>query len=318
MITFKLRIFDEKLLNGDDLRAFLNENTGLVYISADAEGPSLEFCGVLEILDNHCRESGRDQSTIKIITANTIERYPYEKIGPGHSHWWGNSLISYNRTEIEPVDLAHKRFAYMIGRKNPERLVMMYWLRSKDCLLSSMFDFNFRPELIDLEPVQLWIDDYQSFCQWVHDIEIKSLDGYTVDDQYKAVDPSDPSWGETHMSLLNFYHNFDIEIVAETWTRGQTFFPTEKTVRPLLSTKPIISYAAKNWMANLRDMGFKTWSDCWNESYDRYEGIERWQHIQNLVCHLEDMPNDEFDEILARAKSIAEYNQQHAQRIGRP
>jgi len=308
MKTFRLNIFDTQLYNGDELKQFLVDNPKTVCISAGAEGPSLEYCGVLAILDEHCERTGRDPKTIQIDTTNFVEEYRYPKLLDQH-HWWKNSLRAYKRANITPIDLRHRRFACLIGRKNPERLAMLYWLRTKDCLLSSMRDDDYHPELMEMDDVKGWTDDHEDLCQWIHNIEIPPLDRYTVSDQYNAKDPSEPDWGKTHMALLNFYHNFDIELVVETWTRGTTFFPTEKTIRPLLAGKPFIMYGAQHWLKHLRELGYMTWEDCWDQSYDDYEGLDRWQRIKELINDLNTLSTDEFHSVIMDATKIAKHNQ---------
>ena len=86
--------------------------------------------------------------------------------------------------------------------------------------------------------------------------------------------------------LANFYTNFLIDIVAETWTQGDCFFPTEKTIRPMLLKKPMIVMGSKNYLEYLRQMGFRTFGDFWDESYDGYEGTDRYTRILALVNYL--------------------------------
>jgi len=309
MKTFELNIFDEQLNNGDELKQFLDDNPETVCLSARMEGPSLEYCGVLAILDEHCERTGREPRTIIIENMNTAEELPYPRRGQGSSHWWSSCKMSLERNIVDRKDLTHRRFACLIGRKNPERLAMLYWLRTQDCLLSSMRDDDYHPELMQMDKVREWVDDHQDLCQWIHTMEIPPLDDYTVRDQYRVKDPKDDDFGRTHMALLDYYHNFDIEIVAETWTRSTTFFPTEKTVRPLLAGKPFIIYGARHWLRHLRDMGYMTWGDCWDQSYDDYEGIERWKRMKELITDLNKLPTDEFHSIMIEANEVAKHNQ---------
>lgn len=311
MQTFELNIFDDQLVNGEELREFLTSHTETVCISTMLEGPSLEHYGVLRILDEHCQQTSRDPNTIIILTPNPLEEYVYPRLSCKND-WWKYCLWSYERTQIVPNNLNHKKFACFIGRKTPERLSILYWLRGKDCLLSSMRDDNYNPKNMRMDTVDGWVDDHADLCQWVYNIDIPPLDNYSVGDQYTVKDPLSEEFGKSHMSLLNFYHNFDVEIAVDTWTQGNTFFPTEKTIRPILAGKPFIIYGAKHWLKNLRDMGFMTWEDCWDQSYDDYSGIERWKRMQVLI---EDLSSR--DDYLEKALEIAKYNKKHALKIAK-
>lgn len=306
MQAFELNIFDDQLLNGKELKEFLDNTTGPITLSTRKEGPSLKQCGVIDILDKHCARTNRAKNTITIETLNSVEKHGYPTCS-GKEVWWSECAVAFNRTSVDKIDLPKKRFACMIGRKNPTRLAMLYCLREKNCLLSSMRDDNFHPELLDMVSVRDWVGDFEKFVGWSRDMDIGPLDHYTVMDQYRAKDPSDPEWGKTHMSLLNFYHNFDIEIVVETWTMGETFSPTEKTVRPTLAGKPFIIYGSKDFMKNYRSLGFRSYSECWDESYDQHEGLERWKRMQVLI---EDLSGR--NDYMKQALAIAEHNKKHA------
>ena len=319
MNRFELQIYDHELVNQQQLIQFLDHNPGDVEICTQREGPSLWHVGVMEVLDAHCRRTHRNTNTITIVTPNDQEdTTPYARSAAGNC-WWQYCRLSYARApslkERRHINQRHRRFACLIGRKNPERLAMLYWLRTMDCRLSSMHDHKFRPELQRMETARGWVDDHDDLCQWIHAIEIPPMDHYTVQDQYTQVGPEHEDFGRAHMSVLKYYHNFDIEIVAETWCNGDTFFPTEKTIRPLLDGKPFIMYGASHWLANLRNLGFRTWADCWDESYDAYEGLARWRRIKRLITELNVMDPVEFDHVMQKALEIARHNQAQAQKI---
>ena len=311
MQTFELNIFDDQLLNGGELKEFLDNTTESITLTTSKEGPSLIHCGVIAILDEYCARTNRKKDTIIIETLNRVEKHEYPTCS-AKEVWWHECAVAFNRTLVNQIDLPKKRFACMIGRKNPVRLAILYWLREKSCLLSSMRDENFHPPTLDLSPVRDWVGNFEEFVDWTRNMDIGPLDHYTVMDQYKVKEPEDPEWGKTHMALLNFYHNFDIEIVVETWTMGVTFSPTEKTVRPTLAGKPFIVYGPMNFLEHYKNLGFRSYSECWDESYDQHEGLERWKRMQTLIEEL-----SERTDVMEKALEIAEYNKHHALKIGR-
>jgi hypothetical protein len=91
------------------------------------------------------------------------------------------------------------------------------------------------------------------------------------------------------------YQNFLIDIVAETFTSGNCFFITEKTVRPMLLKKPFIIFGSKNYLEYLRQMGFRTFADFWDEDYDGYEGADRYVRILNLIDKLAGKSFDQLE-----------------------
>ena len=72
-------------------------------------------------------------------------------------------------------------------------------------------------------------------------------------------------------------------------------------------------YGPKNFLANLREQGFKTWSDIWDESYDEYEGIERWDRMKPIINQITAWGDWEWTPIIKQANQIAEYNKTYFQ-----
>ena len=61
---------------------------------------------------------------------------------------------------------------------------------------------------------------------------------------------------------------------------GVTFFPTEKTYKSLMLGHPFILYGGKHSLAKLRAMGFETFSNDIDESYDNANWpIERAERV---------------------------------------
>ena len=87
-------------------------------------------------------------------------------------------------------------------------------------------------------------------------------------------------------TLREHYQRILIDIVGETHVLGDTFFPTEKTTRPMWLKKPFIVFASKNYLDYLHQIGFKTFNDFWSEDYDGYEGRDRFIKILQLIDDL--------------------------------
>ena len=75
-----------------------------------------------------------------------------------------------------------------------------------------------------------------------------------------------------------------MDIVVETYVSGQSFFPTEKTLRPIIAQTPFIVMGPKGYLANLRRMGFMTFGQWWDESYDNIANDDqRHRTVSQLV-----------------------------------
>lgn len=108
--------------------------------------------------------------------------------------------------------------------------------------------------------------------------------------------------------LAQFYPNFLIDIVAETFVHGQTFFVTEKTIRPMLLKKPFIAMAAQDHLLYLRQMGFKTFSEFWDEDYDGVSDTNRYNKILELIDCLSKKSNQELEKMYSDMQHILDHN----------
>jgi len=310
MATFNLQIFDDIIVNRNELIEFLKTTTGPVELDTLGEGPSLGQCGLLDILN----ESGKDLNEIKVRTPNKVEQLPIDSIGDQHrfSYWFRSVHQAYNKYKFSDLAQDHYRLGCFIGRKNLDRLAILYWLsRRTSAFLSSLREdrihYEHRPD------IEQWVDNVYSFETWVDNFNIPSIDNYSVDDQYQTLDmfQKDSKFLQVQTNMLNWYNGFDVELVCETFVRGDTYFPTEKTTRPIAGSKPMLIYGPKNFLARLQDQGFNTWADCWDESYDQYEGYERWNRMKEVIIQIHAWGDWEWNPILDKAKQIAEYNQEY-------
>ena len=314
--TFNLRVFEDTILDRDELLEFLKTTAGQVNLDTLGEGPSLNECGLVDILN----ESGKPFSDIQVITPNEVEELPIKcttnRIGNfTFNYWFGTVHRAYKKYTFKNLAQEHYRLGCFIGRKNSDRLAILYWLsRCTRTFLSSLredhINHDRRPDLYR------WVDNYDSFNEWVSKFNIPSIDNHSVNEQYQDIDLNVPNskFLNVQLNMLNWYNGFDVELVCETFVRGDTYFPTEKTTRPIAGGKPMLIYGPKNFLARLRDQGFKTWGDCWDESYDEYEGLGRWMRIKEVIIQNNDWNVQEWKSIVKKANAIAQYNQEYFMR----
>jgi len=102
----------------------------------------------------------------------------------------------------------------------------------------------------------------------------------------------------------DLYKTIGVEIVNETnTTKG--FFLTEKTVRPIAYCTPFVMMASKHHLKHLKTLGFKTFSDVWDESYDDYEDKDRMERIYKTIS---DISRFTLEELYHRTHEICNYN----------
>lgn len=253
------------------------------------EGVSLTACGFIDFINAWLNKTGRDPDSIFIDTPNQYEKIPYQfAYSRPLSHFLNSHSVTYYSLPRKLLANS-KLFGLFVGRYTAQRNIMV-----KDMLI---YGKHFLFSVMHNDATDLNNPSTITYDQNIWNIG--SIDKMKISDQFG----SDKN---TNSSLLSYYDQFQIEIAAETMTKGETFFPTEKTVRPIMGSKPFMIFATINFLKNLRDLGFKTFDTLWSEEYDRYEGIDRWNLIKkNIIGVIEHGYDRE------KAQEIVDYNYQH-------
>ena len=108
--------------------------------------------------------------------------------------------------------------------------------------------------------------------------------------------------------LRSFYTQILIDIVSESYVQGRTFYVTEKTLRPMLLKKPFIVMGPKCFLIHLRQMGFRTFGDFWNEDYNGYEPGLRYQRILELIDDLAKRSHSELVDMYKSMQDVLDHN----------
>lgn len=303
MITIPITITGDHWLNDHqtEITLGLSPSTENVVLDIGGEGPSLHRLGVIDRISELCVKHNRDPKTIWISRwSNPAEQIPFRlanRSAVSHFYWTSER---YRPSTCISCEQAQYLFGYFMGRPTVPRMLLLQHLSQRtDTLLSRMCQ-GVIPSLdegVNLDRQEFAHIDHVGLARWYHHCGIASLDGATIRDQYTE-------GKNTNLSLLAHYDRFCIEIVAESYIYGDTFFPTEKTIRPLLAGRPILVMGPRHFLRRLRDQGFHTWNYLWDESYDELEGADRLSALQHLILDIADRE----PEIRPRVQESAEHN----------
>ena len=90
--------------------------------------------------------------------------------------------------------------------------------------------------------------------------------------------------------VIHYYNQTNLEVVAETFGDEITndgFFITEKTIKPITMRHPFMVLSSFHFLKNLRNLGFRTFGDHIDESYDLEQDVnKRIEIITNNLKHL--------------------------------
>ena len=78
----------------------------------------------------------------------------------------------------------------------------------------------------------------------------------------------------------------------------------------MLLGKPFLAFASVNYLAYLRQMGFRTFADFWSEDYDGYEGRERLLRMSAVIDEISAMTLGQRETIFWDMQYTLQHNRQ--------
>lgn len=261
-------------------------------------------------------------SDIEMNTVATIEDWISEvgighclvAVGGMHDHetldpqrhiyrpWWAYNLLRFN-SDPAPT-LPQSRiwgFDVLLGARRPHRDFVMQYMTQQGMLENNIVTYRdfFGGAVID-------------------DVSQRVADYFGQPLQHPYVSPHlEPAWevaGPFDNSISSriphtIYSLTRWSIVTETLGTGGCFFLSEKLAKVIAANRIFVHVGAKNYLARLRDLGFQTFGDIIDESYDSIEDdIQRWQAAMDQARWLQ---NQDWPKYQLRARTQLEHNHLH-------
>lgn len=143
----------------------------------------------------------------------------------------------------------------------PNRRILDQKIRDKDLIKSSIYNFRARSD---------------------NDLQLDNDYSKIVQDGVGLVETLPP---------ISDYNKTNIEIVAETMNsenHDDAFVITEKTVKPISMLHPFMVLTSYNYLKRLHNLGFKTFGEFFDESYDSEKDVHtRAEIITNNMLDLQ-------------------------------
>lgn len=301
-------IWDLEYRTADIIKSLI-EN-GSANVALNQEGPCADAIGLYRLLDYITGMLGVDKNKVAIHTCNQLEthnEYTIVKYPPLYVEETG---IFYNNNKdnfhSKTFNSTFKTFGLFIGRSNWIRLRLASELYNNYCN-NTIMTFHYNRD-VDFHRPHCGVDELMN-----QNVELTVLDQVskllqaspiTVDsiiEEYPMLSPA-------HLNIAKVYHNFFCEIVCETYFSGTSFYPTEKIWRPIMLKTPFIVHGPKNYLTNLKRLGFKTFEQWWPEGYSEdppeYQIIEILKIIEDLSAK----STTELETMYQEMQPILEHN----------
>ena len=289
-----------------------------IQISTSAEGPCLLSSNFYNKLDLICNTFDIDKTRFEIYTCNVEECHDIYKIIIEDNIWVNVAKKNNLTTTVVSKKLKLLTVGCFVGKINWARLSLLSWLDqySEKTLLTCHYTYaNDDSELDHQFSLQL-NDNMQAFP---NEIDVVATFLKTcprrMPSNYILPCSRARSFGKDLLNQIvkisNFsegYSDIFLELICETYFTGFTFFPTEKTFRPIQQLTPFITFGPQGFLSNLHRCGFKTFNAYWDERYDDYVGVERILKIRQILEQLLNLDQFALQEMYADMLPILEHN----------
>jgi hypothetical protein len=279
-----------------------------VKISLNNEGPCAESLGLYRILDDICARFNYPQEKITIQTCNQVEHHPEYRIEiapPLYIDATQKFLPTVQAYTIKSFDQDFQHFGIFIGRSNWIRLWLASVLREK---YNTAMTYHWRPR-DEFHDAHIGIDD---MLRWnARPAELARVTEFLAQcPLHQAEQNSYPILSPEHLNICKIYHKFFLEVICETYYSGTSFYPTEKTWRPLMMKTPFVVHGPVDYLTNLKKLGFKTFDKWWSEEYDIYGHDKRVRKILDLIDKIQKLSLNDLQSMYHDMTPVLDHNWQ--------
>jgi len=241
------------------------------------DGENINFSAFADFMEIVCESFNIPKESIIFETHDkSDERFSHRKLTLGIFCSTKRTITDFDKNLNNP-----KFIGLSLGRFNTTRLRLAFEIDkefSNDSYINFQTNVNF-------------IDNYFRHFSELYKEELSWLTSKKFDTDLTSTHPIGMiSWHDALPNYGNIWNRYQIEIISETDSLSNFWF-TEKTARCLCTGKPFGLIAGQNSLSQLRDMGFKTFSDVMDESYDAC--TNPYDRIKHLIYSLKMLYNDE-------------------------
>lgn len=277
-----------------------------------------------DLIHRYVRYHDIPEDKIVYITGTANATEVYEKYCDSHGVDSKINIIRYfpalegyteNITDVSEPDyltdhVPSKRFLSLNYRPRPHRTILLALFSKNNLLADSYFSFCGMHENQDINTT------YQE--HHTHGLDITQAD---IDTLIPVLDELilDNRWPEYYGDVLydientdtmqKYYQDSLVNIVTETNFYDGIISVTEKSFKAIRYMQPFVMVASPGSLENLRDIGFKTFSDFWDESYDQEKNpVQRLKNIMLICNQISNWTHSEIKEFRTKVKPILKHN----------
>lgn len=274
-----------------------------IVLDFKSEGPDLNRLDLTPYLLKICDLYNYDPARICVRTDNLVQDHEYFTVKKYYNfNRHAEETMLYDRSVSKSA--ISKHFGFFIGRNNAARALIGSVLNryhSDKTLHTNHFNFDddFSLANLGLEELIIYhghrdigsVVRYLMSCPIGLDTKRSRARSLMLQIEKKRVTNGTTSDAglfvtDDEQELASLYDIFFAEIVCESFYTGSTFFPTEKTWRPILLETPFVVQGPRYFLRNLKSLGFETFDSWWDEGYDEDEPNVSVPAVLELIDHI--------------------------------
>ena len=259
-------------------------NLKIVFFYQEADNPQHIDKRIRELCDQH------NYYNVAFVSGNSVaDQYEY-------TWYWPEVEYMYQRSvDFTKVPMAHfkrrsKHFTALCRIDKLERRIFMSNLWKKG--LNKNGYFSYCQEQLDQHNDYSGVDLYDEFLAGQDQLGQEFIQaGPFFVDNLTSTERNDYSVNVDHL-YTDSYVNFVLEsFINIDGSGGQSI--TEKTWKPIAFMQPFICVAEHNHLKHLHELGYHTWDNIIDESYDDIENTqERFEAVIALAQDLSEIDRD--------------------------
>lgn len=223
-----------------------------------------------------------------------IVLYPYWLMSYSTYLTSTHTINFYQLSKHKPAPT--RMFNCLVGVSRPERDYLVSQLVERDLIKDNIVSYKgnfsgngYAPWSFSDNWTDKFAGDYSKYMglrlNAPSDVDLQFLKSTRWSDYSEFNLPYGMPWsGREHILPVTIFNDSAFSLVMETSVFNKNFHPTEKTIRNFLLKKPFIVFSSQHFLKYLHSLGFKTFGDVLDESYDNIEcPRERCDAILNEV-----------------------------------
>jgi hypothetical protein len=269
------------------------------------EAPDIKTTELEKMLD-YLHEQGFKSDQIEIITGNLVEEYDKFQIVKDTHAMYELPVFQKVANQIDKTKQIQKHFGCFIGRSNINRLIMAghLWSKYRD---QTLLTYHYNPgndyhrKHLGLEDVLYYFGvNSEEFRESINLIQQGPITLDTID-QY-------PIDSNNNIKPCKWYKDIFVDVVCETFSNGNVFFATEKFWRAVATKTPFIVQGPQFFLSRLKQLGFLTFDQWWDEGYDQDPYLYSQKEIKKVLSYLGKLDLNQINQMYQDMQSILDHN----------